>query len=316
MNRQPFINSIISKLTHYFTEVKLRGNLGLFDIHKHSENFFRDLVNNLYDWDTINANLTDPNIEAIDLIDDKNKLVVQVSAQATRNKIESSLSKELIKRYTSYTFKFIALVEDATSLKKKSIKNPYGINFDPPTDIIDGKRLLNDINGLRSDKLESIHSFLLSELETPVDTAKIDSNLAAIIEILASTHLQEYDGLEVLNDFNIHKKIIFNDLINARKIIEENAYLTSRIDNIYSEYDKQGSNRSAAVLSSFQNIFISSSAIARGDALFIKIMEQVKNRVLQSNNCPTMGREELEYYVTVLTVDAFIRCKIFERPEE
>lgn len=314
MNRQHLIDGIIRKLTYLYTEVKLRGTLGLFDIHKHSEYFFRDLVNKLYGWDTINANQNDPNIEAIDLIDDKNKLVVQVSSEATKSKIENSLSKELINSYKAYTFIFIALVEDATNLKKKSYKNPFCINFDPITDIIDGKMLLQYINGLQIDKLESFYSFLQNELEAPINAAKIESNLATIIDILAETDLKNYNGNEVPKDFRINEKIIFNDLKNAKIIIDDNAYLTSRIDNIYSEYDKQGSNRSAAVLSAFQNIFVSSAEIARGDALFSKIMEQVKNRVLNSNNRPDLGIEELEYYITVLTVDAFIRCKIFERP--
>ncbi len=205
-------------------------------------------------------------------------------------------------------------MEDATNLKKKSFENPFGINFDPKTDLIDGKGLLQYINGLQFKKLESLLSFLQNELDAPVNAAKIDSNLATIIEILSETNLKNYDCIDVPKDFSINAKIIFNGLKSAKNIIEDNAYLTSRIDNVYSEYDKQGSNRSAAVLSAFQSIFMSSSENATGDALFMKIMDQLKTRVLNSNNCPVLRQEELEYYITVLTVDAFIRCKIFERP--
>ena len=44
-------------------------------------------------------NLLCQNIDGIDLIDHKNKVVVQVSSTCTRDKIESSLSKDV---YTEY----------------------------------------------------------------------------------------------------------------------------------------------------------------------------------------------------------------------
>ena len=60
----------------------------------HSENFYRDFINLLYGWSLENANNRLQNIEAIDLIDDNVKLIVQVSATATKTKINNSLSKK------------------------------------------------------------------------------------------------------------------------------------------------------------------------------------------------------------------------------
>ena len=65
----------------------------------HSENFYRDFINLLYGWSLENANNRLQNIEAIDLIDDNVKLIVQVSATATKTKINNSLSKKSIEEY-------------------------------------------------------------------------------------------------------------------------------------------------------------------------------------------------------------------------
>ncbi len=103
MNRAQHIDYITKKLSILATEIELRGKLNLLDLHLHAENFYSHFFNELFGWDLSNLNVVDPNATAIDLIDDKNKIVVQVSSTATKSKIETALGKDLSK-YSTYSF--------------------------------------------------------------------------------------------------------------------------------------------------------------------------------------------------------------------
>ena len=89
----------------------------------------------------------------------------------------------------------------------------------------------------------------------------------------------------------------------------------ARIDNIYSEFDKQGVNKSISVLKSVQNIYIINKELPNADDLFFKIIEGVMDKIEKSTNYETIPYDELELCVNILVVDAFIRCKIFENPQ-
>jgi hypothetical protein len=52
-----------------------------------------------------------------------------------------------------------------------------------------------------------------------------------------------------------------------------------------------------------------------GDELFLKIKDDVIEKIRQSANFVKMPIDELELCLNILIVDAFIRCKIFENPE-
>ena len=83
MQRKNYFDYVEEKLAILSIRVKNRGKLNILDVHMHSENFYRDFINLLYGWSLENANNRLQNIEAIDLIDDNVKLIVQVSATAT-----------------------------------------------------------------------------------------------------------------------------------------------------------------------------------------------------------------------------------------
>lgn len=63
------------------------------DIHIVSENFFCDLLNILFGHSLVNANKIRKNVAGYDLLDTKNKLLVQVSASAKPEKIRQTFKK-------------------------------------------------------------------------------------------------------------------------------------------------------------------------------------------------------------------------------
>ena len=316
MNRSLYFNYIEEKLIQLATRINLRGKLNILDFHLHSEHFYAYFLNELYGWNLSNENASKQNVEAIDLIDSTNAYVVQVSATNTKQKIEKSLEKDLIAAYSNYTFKFISISKEASSLRDKTFKNPHNINFNPQEDIIDVDAILKFISTLDIDKQKLIYKFIKKELGVEVDIPKLDSNLATIINILSKEDLSAEPNATI-NSFEIERKITHNQLSNVSWIIEEYSMYHSRLDKKYQEFDKQGANKSFSVLQMIRKCYIEEVGKSQNaNNIFMEVIEKVKNKVIECKNFIEIPSEELEICVNVLVVDAFIRCKIFENPEK
>lgn len=313
MNRLRCFNYIVCRLSALVTEIELRGKLNFLDLHLHSENFYLHFFNELFGWQLQNLNAVKPNAEAIDLIDRKNKIVVQVSATATKEKVESALAKNL-SAYAGYAFKFIAISKDASALRGKSFVNPHKLVFDPRSDIYDVTSILKDINCLGVDDQRRIACFIKKELGADADPLKLESNLAAIINILAKKDWnKEASPVETI-PYDIDKKIDHNNLDAVRGIIDDYNVHHSRVARIYSEFDREGNNKSMSVLNAIRRDYLAHKAQFSDDDLFFRVIECVAERVQKSANHESLPYEELELCVNILVVDAFIRCKIFKNP--
>jgi len=313
MKRLSNIDYIIYKLSVLATEIEQRGKLNLLDLHRHSEDFYAHFCNELFGWQLRNLNAIKANAEAIDLIDHTNKIVAQVSATATKGKVESALTKDL-SAYAEYTFKFISISKDASDLRNKNFAKPHKLCFDPQCDIHDITSILNHISGLGADEQRHIVAFLKKELAAEVDPVKLESNLAAIITILARENWQRNDSPVETVPFDIDGKIEFNDLDRARDIIEEYVVHCRRIARIYGDFDREGNNKSLSVLDAIKGFYGDHRTRLSNDALFDKVVECVAERVQESANFVPIPREELDLCVNILVVDAFTRCKIFKNP--
>lgn len=314
MNRAHYFDYIEEKLTHLATRVALRGKLNILDLHIHSENFYLYFFNELFGWKLQNLNAIKPNATAIDLIDQTNNIVVQVSATATKNKVESALTKDL-SAYAGYAFKFISISKDAGALRSMKFANPHSLTFAPQTDIYDIASILNVILALDIDDQRRIADFIKKELGSEVEPQKLESNLAAIINILAREDWCKAVSSDASLPFDIDKKIDFNNLDAARGIIDDYNVHHGRVAKIYAEFDKAGANKSTSVLAAIRSDYFAHMAQLSDDALFFKIVECVADRVKKQPNCLHLPVEELDLCVNILVVDSFLRCKIFKNPE-
>lgn len=314
MNRSYYFDYIEEKLNNLATRIESRGKLNILNLHLHSENFYRDFFNKLYNFDLKNLNKKKQNVESIDLVCDLNKIVIQVSATCTKDKIESALKKKIIGNYKNYRFKFISISKDASKLKKESYANPYCIFFNPLDDIYDIESILKHIFSLDIDKLKEVRDFIEKELGQEVDIVKLDSNLATVINILSKENLDNNKQPITINSFEIERKILFNNLNTARNIINDYNVYHNRLDKIYSEFDTSGVNKSNSVLATIRREYTKNLKIKKDDELFNFIINNVQEKIIQSPNFIKIPIEELELCVNILVVDAFIRCKIFENP--
>jgi hypothetical protein len=315
MNRNKYYNYIEEKLHTLANRITTGGKLNMLSLHMHSENFYLHLFNLLHDYELENLNQSLQNVEAIDLIDRTNKIVAQVSATNTKFKIESALKKDIIKKYSDYTFKFISIAKDASNLRKNTFINPHSIFFNPSNDIYDITSILNKISIGDIDKQKEIYQFIKKELGNEIDIVKLDSNLATVINILAKEKWDEVNKPDPLNRFEIDRKIVYNDLDSAKSLIEEYSLYYGKVDAKYSEFDSLGSNKSNSVLATFKREYLKLKKGENADSVFFSVIDAIKNKILESANYVQIPIDELELCVDILAVDAFIRCKIFENPE-
>jgi hypothetical protein len=315
MNRVNYFNYIEEKLTVLSSRIDNRGKLNILDYHLHSESFYLHFLNRLFDWKLENMNTVKQNVEAIDLIDKNNKIIIQVSATATKQKIESALSR-IPPAQKGYTFKFISISKDAKELRTKSYNTPHHLSFNPETDIFDISHFLAVVKDLEIEQFKTIYDFIKKELGEEAGLTKMDSNLTHIINILAQENWAPGAGNYNINEFEIDRKIKYNNLNSAKTLVEDYAIHSNRVDEIYKEFNRNGVNKSSSVLASIRHMYISNKTLKSDDALFSEVINQVIYRIKNSANYTPIPFEELEMCVNILVVDSFIRCKIFENPGE
>ena len=163
MMRAEYFNSAEAALSYLVTRIKIRGGFNILDLNLHAENFYLEFFNILFSLRLKNINAIHQNAAGIDLIDEIDKIIVQVSSTATKQKIESALSKDLLK-YSGYRFWFIAIVEDASNLRNLKFANPCGLIFLPQDHIYDAKLILKKIQGQSLDQQKIICDFLKKEI--------------------------------------------------------------------------------------------------------------------------------------------------------
>lgn len=312
LQRQTYINDIVNRLSGLASCVELRGLLNLLDLHVISEDFYVGLLNLVYGWNLRNANSSQQNAPGIDLVDDSNHILVQVTGSCTKRKIDHSL-EEISEKYIGYHFYFVPIVLDAKKQREYEYAPPHEVVFNPKTDILDIHFIANKIKGMPDiADIDTIAIFIKNNIQNDVpDTTQLTSGLNYIISQLAEDDLNECDF--DMTEFEIEAKIKFNNLsIYAKDAIDQYKIFYINVQEIYSEYARQGKNKSMAVLQKLHRIYVSLKSQASGDALFIAIKNEIINQIGNKNN--NLSQELLEMCVEMLMVHAFMECKIFEKP--
>jgi hypothetical protein len=188
--------------------------------------------------------------------------------------------------------------------------------FSPVDDIIDIVTILNIVLNMTIEKQKDFFEFIKKELGKEVDILKVDTNLAIIINILASENLNGSIESPEINTFQIDRKIEFNDLVSVKDTIDDYKIYYQKLDEKYAEFDREGANKSLSVFQLLKKQY--RQMLNENDTsanIFLKIIDNVIEIILNSKNYSEMPYEELEMCVYIIVVDAFIRCKIFKNPE-
>lgn len=319
MNRDSYYSIIDERLNLLSLRIARNSSLNLQDLNIHCENFYAQLFNLVFGYQFKNLNAETQNVESIDLIDETNKIIAQVSATTTKRKIENTLKKDSLKNYKDYSFVFIFISDkDAKNLRKQSFSNPSNILFNPERDIYDVTELLRKILSLDIDKMKEVYDFVCKELKPDIDLKKVDSDLVKLINILSQEDLDESLDIPSTVPFEIQKKIDFNGLGKIKKLILDNAIYSKKLNEKYEEFDKQGVNKSRAISNVLKRIYLKleqqhDDSLQLFDKVIEVTIDKVKSEIDGQN---LISIEELELYIPIIAVDAFMKCRIFKNPEE
>lgn len=313
MNRSYYFDFVEEKLSALAVRIGVRGRVNVLNLNVHAENFYVHLFNEVFGLSLVNANVYDQNVAAVDLVDTTNGIIIQVSSTATKQKIESALSKDL-SAYAGCRFKFIPIVDDASGLRKLTYAVPVGITFDPKTDIHDVTSVVRKISAMEIDDLKRVFDLVKKELGEEFGAERLETNLAEIVDILSNEDLSNAPQSLQVDPFEVGRKITFNNLDSLESLIQGYAVHYARLDGIYSEFDLRGVNKSASVFSSINSEYLKCQGADVGADLFFSIIRNTVEKIRSSSNFNRIPLDELELATTILVVDAFIRCKVFKNP--
>lgn len=206
ITRGTIIGKIIDDFARLMSQIELRNKVGLLDLTKVSEDFFKEVLNIVYDLNLINLNKERVNEPGIDLGDSANKIAYQVTSTKTSEKVSKTLHKitsEQIKKYNSFKILIIGKKQIAYTIKDELLSK---VNFNY-NNILDINDLTKDISTLDIDKLETLFTFfkrsfreLIIELE-PMDLeGNFESSIYHYVEQIpnhppsSTKNMDEYYG--------------------------------------------------------------------------------------------------------------------------
>ena len=287
----------------------------MYDINIHCENFYMHLLNYIFGWHLTNVNTIQRNTPAIDLMYKEDNIIVQVSSTNTVAKIQGSLDK-LKTEYNGSNFKFVSIARSAEKLREYNYVIPEGLSiiFNPVSDIFDIESFLTKISSLSVADMKPIYEFIKAELGFESDELKLETGLAYVINELSTIDLRNNDVKFDTTSFEVSNKIIKNKISVFKDVVEQYAIYFNTVQKIYNDFDSIGKNKSFAVLQTINKEYLQLKDEKSGDLLYTAIAERLKDKLSLSANLKQFYDEDLDLYIDIVLVDAFIRCKIFEKP--
>ena len=144
MLAEEYFNNILWGLNQLLCEISIGVRQNLTSTCVHAEGFFCDFLNVLYEWNLENINDEKKNNAGYDLIDKKNRIIVQVSRTFSHSHIQASLDKSACNLDKSCIFIYLALTDKRPNYKKEFYV-PAIIAFNWKTDILDIDRIMNSV---------------------------------------------------------------------------------------------------------------------------------------------------------------------------
>ena len=203
MNRELYMKSITEKLTLYKLETSELDKINLYDINITSENFYAGLLNLIMGWNLRNVNFSEKNTPGIDLVDDDNKITVQVTSNNTSDKIKHTIDEFIKKKsYEKYS-RLIVLISTEKKNYTAIFDTQQTFEFDKENDIWDVSDLIQKINALSTDQQKKIYEYLQVEMGENVLTrseAMEVETIMDLIEFITSNRLTKYKRIKTVVD--------------------------------------------------------------------------------------------------------------------
>ena len=148
---------------------KSRSKRGFYDLNKLAENFFKEVLNITHDWNLIDLNTITLNHAAIDLGDSTARVCIQVTAENTSNKIQSTIDKFVEKTLYSDYDRLVILIITEKKNYSKNFNTQGKVSFSKQTDIWDMDDILEAIEKVPVSKLKKLEVFIQEELSSLIE---------------------------------------------------------------------------------------------------------------------------------------------------
>lgn len=189
ITRGYFIGQIIDELTAVSHQVKSRAGLQLFDLNRYLEDFFKDILNIVYDYKLKNLNDDRSNNPGLDLGDEGAKVAFQVTSTKTSDKINKTL-KKAAGQVGKFPTIYVLILQDkqgSYSGLDADLAKPF--DFKAEENILDIGDVLKDVLSLPIDRLQELFALVGKEvarvkieLEVPDRHGKYQTNIDSYIE--------------------------------------------------------------------------------------------------------------------------------------
>lgn len=238
LTRGYFIGEIVDALSDVAGQVSTRGRLGLTDLNKHAEDFFKTILNHLLSVSLVNLNADRSNEPGLDLGDKVSKVAFQITATRTSAKVNdmlTTLSDEQIKTYSNIHVLMIAGKQSSYTLDAAQCARAAFSEADI-WDIDDLGKLCMD---LPVDMLQLIYNHVRSEftrikieLEIPDGDGKYPTSLADFIEAIPKPQISDLTKFnQLLEDSGLDE-----DLEKTRNAFAELSAALSKLPRITREF--------------------------------------------------------------------------------
>ena len=162
-----------------------------------------------------------------------------------------------------------------------------------------------------------------------LESKNLFSNLSEIIGILGKRLVIDDEDATALPPFSPKAKVTHNNLVKYRRIIELYRVYAGKLSVVYGEFDRAGKSTTQYTLininTHYERIkgeYVAATPLndelevvrAHADEIFDKVQQTLLREVKSSYNL-TEPLETVNVCLTAIMVDAFMRCKILERPE-
>lgn len=217
--------------------------------------------------------------------------------------------------------------------------SPEGPRFDPSMDNDQRRHFDNLI--LLCDECHTIIDNKANELKYPTPLLiewkksheeKIRSKLLArnnilvkAINAIANMDDDICDVDESVEIFNISDKITFNNIVRNKYLIEEYKVFYTKISSIYSELESSGSFKKEKLLRIIKTVYlkIKGEYVTSEDNMMSDIrkhaddiIDDVEEELLSKCDMNLIEEDDISFGISVIMVDAFMRCKILEEPKK
>lgn len=212
INKEIYLKNVAENLALLSREVTILNAINLYDINIVAESFYSKLLNLIYEYKLKNANDLEKNATAVDLIDQKNRIAVQVTSDNTSTKINYTIKefndKQLYKLYD----RLIILI----LTQKKNYTTDFDTQgkflFDKKRDILDVEDVIGDVKKLDTERIKRVSNYLSEEFYNKVyevkqtQASEIDTIIDLIEYISRHKEIKKPCDTKVDPEYKIYKR--------------------------------------------------------------------------------------------------------------